>query len=119
MPRSAFAVERRSSRASSARPADGSGSPTTKLDKAKLPRLKGMPSSRRQYTYGSAEEPMPSRHRVGEDEDFNLGNAVGKFLSFQEAQDEASSLGGSMPPPARPNTFQDNLLKITRSRESS
>ena len=78
------------------------------LQKPQLPKLKGTPSARRQYTYGSGEEPLPSRpgHRLRGDEDLNLGNAIENLLQRQEEEDQAR-----MAPPPAPvaNAQQDEL----------
>jgi hypothetical protein len=94
-----------------------------KLKKPQLPKLQGTPSSRRQYTYGAGEEPLPSRpgQKLGGHEELDLGNAIGSLLQRQEEEDQARM--APPPPPPAVNVEQDELSQsrgpTARTRSSS
>ncbi|KAF4123030.1 SUN domain-containing protein 1/2 [Geosmithia morbida] len=86
------------------------------LQVPRLPKLAGTPAARRQYTYGSAAEPPPSRPGRGghQDQPLDLGNAVGNLLSREEVEDNPSS-PGQMPPPPLPNHESSEDMRDDRS----
>lgn len=103
-----------------------SDSPLPKLQKPNLPKLKGTPSSRRQYTYGSGEEPLPSRagHRLRQDEALDLGNAVGSLLQRQEEEFQPPVTTRMAPPPVPVRSQEEDELAeaqidITPGRSTS
>jgi hypothetical protein len=85
-------------------------SPLPRLQKPHLPKLKGTPSSRRQYAYGAEEEPLPARagSRMRNDEELDLGNAVGNLLERQEEEDTRERMPPP-PPPIEPHEQEDEL----------
>ncbi|KAG8668579.1 hypothetical protein FPOAC2_07878 [Fusarium poae] len=77
---------RQSTRYASREPEETTGGPQISLVKPKLPALKGTPSSRRQYTYGSAVEPPP---RLGAGfQQMTLKNAVSQALKKRPDEEE-------------------------------
>uniref|UniRef100_A0A8H7KCG9 Uncharacterized protein n=1 Tax=Bionectria ochroleuca TaxID=29856 RepID=A0A8H7KCG9_BIOOC len=82
------------------------------LEKPNLPKLRGTPSSRRQYTYGSDAEPQASP-RYRHDGPVDLSNAVKGVLNRQHEDDQRSARA-RMPPP-----LHQNLLWMTGTRLTS
>ena len=81
--------------------------PDLSLARPDLPKLKGTPSSRRQYTYGSGEEPLPLRAgiKLHHDQQLDLGNAVGSVLQRQVDEDiERMPPPPTCQPPPQPST---------------
>ncbi|KAL6912895.1 hypothetical protein FSST1_010655 [Fusarium sambucinum] len=77
---------RQSTRYTSREPEEATSGPQISLVKPKLPALKGTPSSRRQYTYGSGVEPPP---RLGAGlQQMTLKNAVSQALKKHPGEDE-------------------------------
>ncbi|VUC28712.1 unnamed protein product [Clonostachys rosea] len=76
------------------------------LEKPNLPKLRGTPSSRRQYTYGSDVEPEASP-RYRHDQPVDLSNAVKGVLNRQHEEDQRSARA-RMPPPPPPKLAVDD-----------
>ncbi|CAH0025959.1 unnamed protein product [Clonostachys rhizophaga] len=76
------------------------------LEKPNLPKLRGTPSSRRQYTYGSDAEPQASP-RYRHDGPVDLSNAVKGVLNRQHEDDQRSARA-RMPPPPPPKPAVDD-----------
>ncbi|KAM0266568.1 hypothetical protein ACHAPA_006815 [Fusarium lateritium] len=82
------------------------------LVRPQLPPLQGTPSSRRQYTYGSAVEPPP---RVGAGlQRMDLQNAVNQALS--KPDEEEDFVRPTRPRPTVTRTEEDNTARDNASR---
>lgn len=73
------------------------------VDRVHLPALQDTPSSRRQYSYGAAVEPMAPRRFTGDyaDKPYTLKNAISNALERQARELEQERI--NFPQPAQPN----------------
>lgn len=102
---------RRTTRFTSREPEQGPAhdSPNA-LVRPQLPPLQGTPSSRRQYTYGSAVEPPP---RVGAGlQRMDLQNAVNQALSKPDQEEEF--VRPTRPRSAATRTEEDNAARDSK-----
>lgn len=94
-----------------------------KLRKPGLPVLRGVPSARRAYSYGAAEEPPPPRpgYRGGKDgEPVNLHSIVraARTRAAQNAEQEEREINMRFPIEARAQAVQD-AAREQREREAT
>lgn len=111
---------RRSARVSSREPEQAPRESPGQLARPRLPQLHGTPSSRRQYSYGSAIEPpprpSPGSHRV------DLSNAVSEALTRRpEDLDDGAFLRPPKPQarPAAAEDEEDELAQGSRTAEKT
>lgn len=104
-------VSRRTTRLSSREPEQQStNEPQNALVRPHLPALQGTPSTRRQYTYGSAAEPPP---KVGAGlQRMDLGSAVNQALA-NDIEDEEEFVR-----PAKPRAASATADDAGPSRDS-
>ncbi|KAK0386075.1 hypothetical protein NLU13_5912 [Sarocladium strictum] len=85
------------------------------VDRVHLPALQDTPSSRRQYSYGAAVEPIAPRRFTGDyaDKPYNLQNAIGNALERQAREIEAERMNL---PQTQLQAPQQNPVRQSRTR---